>query len=352
MSPVQAQIPLVLLTGFLGSGKTTLLRELLLHPGMGETAVLINELGAVGLDHHLVRGATETTLVLENGCVCCSVRDDLVATLQDLFWQRLTRKIPRFARVVIETTGVADPEPVLQALLGDSFIAERFHIDTVITAIDAMLAQTQLDRHLEAVRQVIAADTLLMTKVDLVGADDVARLELRLAQLNPLAARRQAAHGKIEPELLFGCMPGASRRPVSASPPLRPIAPGSVLASAGRARVRPALHDSAIASFTLRLNGVPERGQLISALSTLLSQYSGRILRAKGLADVGEDNPVVVQAVGETLFPLQTMPAWPQDRRLSCLVFITSGLPALPVCNALSKLLPGGASLLGGSPPT
>jgi G3E family GTPase len=351
MKPFHAQIPLVLLTGFLGSGKTTLLRELLLHPQMEDTAVLINELGAVGLDHHLMRGATETTLVLENGCICCSVRDDLVATLQDLFWERLTRKIPRFGRVVIETTGIADPGPIVHALLADNFLAERFRIDAVITTVDAMLGQHQLDRHWEAVKQVAAADTLLITKVDLVEAKEVMQLEQRLAQLNPLAVRLHVAHGKVAPDLLFSATPSAKPHAASdnGSLPLRAVAPRSMLAPAKRAGSRPDLHDSRINSFTLQVNGTLEREQLTSALSEVLAQYGGQLLRAKGLIDVGEDNPVVVQAVGDTLFPLQTLPAWPDGNRVASLVFITNELAAQPVLDMLSRLLPDKMILLRGT---
>jgi G3E family GTPase len=383
MKPYHAQIPLVLLTGFLGSGKTTLLRELLLHPQMSDTAVLINELGAVGLDHHLVWGASEALLVLENGCICCSVRDDFISALQDLFWKRLHRQIPRFARVVIETTGIADPGPIVHAVMSDSLVAERYRLDAVITTVDAMLAQNQLDRHWESVKQVAAADVLLVTKVDLAKPADVTQLEQRLAQLNPFAAQQRVAHGQIEPDLLFGSIPGSARRTAAGVTnwKARPVAstnqasyslrrpaevhsrpaevhsrpagvhsrPTGVQSSPvplKQARVRAALHDSRIRSFTLHLHGAMERDQLLAALAAVLAQHGSRLLRIKGLVDiVDEVRPVVLQAVGDTIFPPQTLDAWPGGERAGSLVFITNELGPQPVCDVLALHMPGRVSL-------
>jgi G3E family GTPase len=343
-----SRIPLILLTGFLGSGKTTLLRELLLHPQMEDTAVLINELGAVGLDHHLVWGSNDATLVLENGCICCSVRDDFVSTLQDLFWKRLHREIPRFKRVVIETTGIADPLPVVNLLLSDVLLAERYRLDTVITTVDALLGQGQLDQHWETVKQITAADTLLITKVDLAAAEDVAQLEQRLAVLNPLAVRLRAARGQITPDELFNARSNNERnQPTSLAWQFRPAAKGaSALTRKGKLS-RSALHDSRIQSFTLHIQDPVESGQIVAALSAVLKQFGSKLLRIKGLADViGEARPVVVQAVGDILFPLETLDAWPPDQRGTNLVFITVELGVQEIQGALDVHLPGRLNLV------
>lgn len=338
------QIPLVLLTGFLGSGKTTLLRELLMHPGMGETAVLINELGAVGLDQHLVWDVNETTQVLENGCVCCSIRDDLVSTLRDLFWKRLTRAIPRFERVVIETTGVADPGPLLNALSTDALVAERFRVEAIITTVDATFGQMQLGRHREAVRQVIAADTLLLTKIDLAGAQQVAQLEQRLAQLNGLADIKRIANGKIDPLLLFGKPGEPVRRPLATAgyvavpvPRQGMRSPPSIMHS------RHSSHEGNIQSLAFRLAGALEREQLTRGLAQVLARFGSHLLRVKGLVEiVGEEHhPIVLHAVYGVLFPLQALPSWPIGARGACLVFITDDLDAQTLLDALRSAFPG-----------
>ncbi len=344
MKPFLTRIPLILLTGFLGSGKTTLLRELLLHPQMEDTAVLINELGSVGLDHHLVWGSNDATLVLENGCICCSVRDDFVSTLQDLFWKRLHREIPRFKRVVIETTGVADPLPVVNLLLSDPLLAERYRLDTVITTVDALLAQSQLDQHWETVKQITAADTLLITKVDLADAEDVTQLEHRLALLNPLAMRLRAVRGQVTPELLFNArsVSDRNRETSPANWQFRPAVKGTTAFTRKGKHSRAALHDSRIQNFTLHVKGPVESVQIVAALSAVLAQFGSKLLRIKGLVDVvGEARPVVVQAVGDMLFPLETLDAWPPGKRASNLVFITIELGPQAVHDALEVHMPG-----------
>jgi G3E family GTPase len=338
------QVPLVLLTGFLGSGKTTLLRELLNHPGMGETAVLINELGAVGLDQHLVWDVNETTQVLENGCVCCSIREDLLSTLRDLFWKRLTRAIPRFERVVIETTGVADPVPLLNALSTDALVAERFRIEAIITTVDATFGQMQLDRHREAVRQVIAADTLLLTKIDLAGAQQVAQLEQRLAQLNGLANIERIAHGKIDPLRLFGKERAPVRRPsATAGYGAVPVPRQGMRSSPSIMHSRHSSHDGNIESVAFRLGGALEREQLTRAMAQVLGRFGSHLLRVKGLVEIAgeEHHPIVVHAVYGVLFPFQALPAWPTGARDACLVFITDDLDAQTLLDALRSAFPG-----------
>src|SRR5713226_3904795 len=199
-----SRIPVTVLTGFLGSGKTTLLNHVLKQPEMDATAVIVNEFGEIGLDHLLVESATEDVVLLNSGCLCCTVRGDIVNTLTDLFVSRVKGRVPYFTRAVIETTGLADPAPVLHALFSDPIVAERYMIDGVVTTIDAVNGAGTLDRQPEAVKQAAVADRLIVTKSDLAEPAALAALEARLAALNPGAPLLRAAHGALEPSALFG----------------------------------------------------------------------------------------------------------------------------------------------------
>src|SRR5215207_5281815 len=191
-------IPVLVVSGFLGSGKTTLLRNLLVDPDAGEIAVIVNEFGEVGIDHHLVRKTVARTTLLRNGCVCCSMRDDLAEALRDLLSQRDRGAIPRFGRVVIETTGLADPAPILHTIVSEPVLRSHFRVERVVTTIDAVGGASNLDTHGEALRQVAAADDLVVTKLDLTTREVTEDLKAKLLSINPAAAIADASFGSID----------------------------------------------------------------------------------------------------------------------------------------------------------
>lgn len=318
------RIPVILLTGFLGSGKTTLLRRLLAEPEAAATAVLINELGAIGLDHQLAWGAADTTVVLENGCVCCSVQQDLAGALEDLFWKRLHRKIPRFERVVIETTGIADPARIVGLFSGKTLAAERYVLAGVVCTVDALPGAQQLQQHAECLSQAALADVMVVTKADLVGDAELAALELALRHLNPGAETRRSSAGSAAAAVLslVGGPEGAPRssetggaRPDGMLGPL----PGPFTSAGAHAR---------IASFVLRFSAFASPVALHSMLDAVLSQHGHHLLRIKGIVEVaGEVQPTVVQAVGARLFPFDRIPLAAQWQGPGFLVFITREMP-------------------------
>ncbi len=201
------RIPVTVLTGFLGSGKTTLLNALLQHPQLQDTAIIVNEFGEIGLDHLLVAGAVDNVVLLNAGCLCCTVLNSLKETLADLYHRRVKGTVPPFARVLVETTGLADPAPVLLSILRDSLTLPFFRLDGVVTTIDASLGLSQLDRHPEAMKQVAMADRLVVTKTDLTDAACPPRLKERLTELNPVAPVLLARQGIVPPGHLIGVGP-------------------------------------------------------------------------------------------------------------------------------------------------
>jgi G3E family GTPase len=332
------KIPITLLTGFLGSGKTTLLRQMLTLPGWNETVVLVNELGEVGLDHHLLGTASDAVTLMENGCICCSVRDDLVGVLEDLFWKRLHRQMPYFKRVVVETTGLADPGPIVRALLSHPLIAERYALDSVLCTVDAMAGAGQLEQHPECMAQAAMADALLITKTDCLGQNsvDVEALEAALRALNPLALLRRTVPGQLSPELLDEIGMQDRRRVPAASGTGNDTEPAAVAVSAepdvsdNPVPVQPAfryLHHGRVQTTTLRFTRQWRWDDFEAALGATLAQHGEHILRIKGWLDLtGEPGPTVVQAVRQSLFPPEKLAEWPDDKRDSFLVCITTGL--------------------------
>lgn len=333
--PIDRRIPVVLLTGFLGSGKTSLLSQLLRQPAMQGSAVLINEIGAVGLDHLLVEALAEEVCLLESGCLCCAVRGDLSRSLRALFMRRLRREIGALDRVIIETTGLADPVPVIRTLTQDFFLAERFRLDGVLTTLDARHGPGQLDEHPEAVKQLALADRIVLTKCDLVGPEALAEIRARAAVINPLAGICQSEAGMTPDELLAGMLhfslegkPEIVKRWMGEAVPLYMPSIGAKPGGLGRARPSSSVHDARIATHLLRFEPPFAWADFARAMDALQADCGADLLRIKGLVAVaGEAAPRVFHAVQHQRYPSSTLPAWPDEDRATRLVFIVRDVP-------------------------
>ncbi|HET7716893.1 MAG TPA: GTP-binding protein [Bauldia sp.] len=347
MSADDRRIPVFLLTGFLGSGKTTVLKSILSAPDMADTAVVINEFGEIGLDHLIVGALEGETVLLRNGCVCCALRDDLKQTLLDLLGRAARGEVPRFGRIVIETTGLADPVPILETLLSDPMLRHQFRLERTIVTLDAVFGASQLGRHDESVRQVAVADRLLLTKADIAEPADA---EAALA-----AARRINRGARVETAGAPGYDPHAllevSGRP--AEDRLRDTR--AWLAAfhhdhpAGHhAHDHDDGHDHAarVRSLSLALDDRLDWNAFGVWLSALLHRHGRRILRVKGILDVNDvDGPVVLQAVEHLMHPPVHLPEWPEGPRGSRLVFITRDLDPEDIRRSLSAYLAAAARL-------
>jgi G3E family GTPase len=325
--PLAGRLPVTVVTGFLGSGKTTLIRRLLAHPGMNRVAVVINEFGEVGIDNALVAASSENVTLLANGCLCCTVRTDLQETLRELFAQRRAGAVIDFDRVVVETTGLADPAPVIQTFAADTLLAAQYRLDGVATLVDAVNGSGQLDAQPEAVKQAAVADRLVLTKTDLAGAPTVAALRERLRALNPRAEVATAVQGEIDPSFFLDI--GLSSARADGARVDRWLGAGSVEGDAYLGnRLAPGAHDRAIRSFVLWFDQ-PFSWQTFSAAMELVTSLRGPdLLRVKGLVSVaGEPGPVVVQGVQHIFHPPVTLAAWPDHDRRSRVVFIARNIP-------------------------
>lgn len=345
-------IPVTVLTGFLGAGKTTLLNRLLRRPELARTAVLINEFGEIGLDHLLVERLDEDTILLNAGCLCCTIRGDLVRVLGDLAVS--TRTGHPLRRVIIETTGLADPAPILQTLMAEPTLLRDFVLDGVVTLVDAVNGAATLDAQPEAVRQVAVADRIFLSKTDIAEDEATLRLRQRLRSLNPGAALRDVVAGDVAPATVLATGPY--------DPSARPEAVLAWLNAAGFAAGHdhhghhhghhdhhqhahdPNRHDARIHAFCLTFDTPLELRPLATWFEMITATRGDSLLRVKGLLNIaGENRPVVLHAVQHVFHPTVQLEAWPAgDDRHSRLVFIVRDLPRQAIEESLAAFLKAG----------
>ena len=312
---------MTIVTGFLGSGKTTLLNRLLRRPDLADTAVIVNEFGEVGIDHLLIEQAIENTVLLKNGCICCTVRGDVADTLETLWRQRESGAVPDFARIVIETTGLADPGPVAHAI-AEPGGAYHCRLDGIVTTVDAMHGRATLARHDEARRQVALADRIFITKTDLVA--DTAVLEAAIAGLNGQAPTRRIADGVADPADIFALGPHRD--------------PHTWLHGPGHHDHHH--HEESIGTVLLSHDRPIPWARLSRWLDSVLSLRGEHVLRLKGIVAIeGETAPIILQAVHHVVHPWEALPAWPGGAPATEIVLITDGISARGLAASFSDAL-------------
>lgn len=322
-------IPLTLLTGFLGAGKTTLLNRLLRDPSLADTAVIINEFGDIALDHLLVEKIDDEMMVLSSGCLCCTLRGDLVTALEKLL-RDLDNGRVSFRRVILETTGLADPAPVLQTAMSHPYLVMRFRLDGVVTLVDAVNGSSTLDAHPEAVKQAAVADRIVLTKTDLAGTPQLReaanRLTARLRALNPAAPILDAAAGEAAPSRLLECGLFDPERKIPDVK--RWLAEESYAAQDahrhGHHHHDVNRHDDRIRAFTLSSDAAIPAVSLDLFLELLRSMHGPQLLRMKGIVKIAEtpERPIVLHGVQHVLHPPVQLEGWPDADRRTRLVMI------------------------------
>jgi len=334
VDPLASRLPVTVITGFLGSGKTTLLRRLLRHPGIDRAAVIINEFGDAALDHELVAASSEQMTLLSNGCLCCTLRTDLQETLRELFVKRRAGEVIDFDRVFVETTGLADPIPVLHTLQTDGLLGAQYRLNGVVTLVDAVNGLGQLDTMPEATKQAAVADRLVITKTDIADGDTVDRLRRRLEAMNPFALITMAVDGELDPALLDNIGPqSVAARSEELGRWLNAIQPESCQAEQGgalRQRIAPGTgaHDAAIYAFCLWFDQPFTWDGLNAALQALTSLRGPDLLRVKGIVHVaGERGPVVLQGAQHVFHPPVTLVGGHDTDPRSRIVFIVRNIP-------------------------
>ncbi|MGA8516348.1 MAG: GTP-binding protein [Burkholderiaceae bacterium] len=351
--PLAGKIPVTLITGFLGSGKTTLISRLVKHPDMNRVAVVINEIGEIGIDHDLVTLSSENITLLANGCICCSVRTDMQETLRELFAQRRAGLMADFDRVIVETTGLADPAPVVQTLVSDTLLAAQYRLDGVVTLVDALHGLHQLEHQPEAVKQIALADRIFITKSDMLstsvsrsagdaqGADQVEAIKAAVMAINPNAGVSLIINGEVEPRALTHLGLASARASVATLSFLgESLNPSSLenhpsVPSAASERylgTRPPLHDPSITTASLRFEAPFTWAGFSSALDLLATLRGPDLLRVKGIVNV-EGQPVVVQGVQHIFHPPVHLDRWPSADTQTRMVFITRKISAETIRN-------------------
>jgi len=341
----EERIPVTVLTGFLGSGKTTLLNKLLRRPELADTAVIINEFGEIGLDHLLVEKSNDEGMVtLNSGCLCCTVRGDLVRTMSELFLKRAKGEVTPFKRMVVETTGLADPAPILHTLMTDPLLASRYRLDGVVTTVDGVNGASTLDNHEEAIKQAAVADRLLLTKVDIADAAKLDALKRRLQHLNPGASAMSISDGEIDPNAILNA---GLYNPDSKTADVKRWLHEEAYEGShdhshhhghdhghehkhehGHGEQDPHnvnRHDDRIKAFCMTFDEPMSWATVAAAFDALVTYRGPDLLRMKGILNVKDtDKPVVIHGVQHVFHPPATLEAWPEgDDRKSRVVFIT-----------------------------
>jgi G3E family GTPase len=327
-------VPVTVLTGFLGSGKTTILNGLLKRQGMQGTAIIINEFGEVGLDHDLIEYSSEDLVFVANGCVCCTIRGDLIATFESLSTRQRRAEIPSCDRVIIETTGLADPAPILHTLMNHPSVTACYRLDSVVATVDAVNATSTLDQHEEAVKQIAVADRMLMTKVDMASAVDVSALRARLAVIKPGACIAEAINGDVEPSDLFNAGSyDPQTKTLDVQRWLRAEAYDEERVTARdhgdhrheAAHVDRNRHNDRVRAYCV-IREQPVSWAGFSAWLEMLSAMRGAdLLRVKGIISIIErpSQPVVIHGVQHIFHPPTFLDEWPTSDHRTRIVFIT-----------------------------
>ncbi|UDL91922.1 GTP-binding protein [Mesorhizobium sp. PAMC28654] len=336
-----APVPVTIVTGFLGSGKTTVLNRLLRRPSLAGAAVIINEFGAIGLDHLLIEASEEQFTLLDNGCVCCTVRGDLVATLKELDRRGRAGEVPDLTHVIIETTGLADPAPILHTLMAEPELAGRYFVAGVVTTVDAVNGWSTLDRHAEAAKQVAVADRLLVTKTDLVSGEALGELQHRLAHLAPAARQSLAHNGEPDFDIMDNQHLGAAVDPDRVAAWLDvPAADHECGADCAHEHHHHHGHaHHGIQSYSFVIDEPIEWAAFARWLDYVAALKGEDLLRLKGLVNVTDEpeRPLVLHGVQHVFHPPVRLDAWPSDDRRTRLVFIVRDIARETIARTLTK---------------
>ena len=348
-------IPITVLTGFLGSGKTTLLKTLLHHPEMAGAAIIVNEFGEVGIDDALIESATEETIMLPSGCICCAVRGDLVEALQRLYRQMQRDEIPAVSRVIVETSGLADPAPIAHTLMTEDDLFRIFQLDGIVATFDAELGPAQLASHFEPAKQISLADRIVLTKVDRVDEAQMTAAETAIRTLNRAAPIVRTIMGNAGPELIVGL---AAFEPVAAKAHAETWLASEHHPAAQTPHTHEChdahcdhpdhhhdrdppehTHTHGIQSFAVTFDEPLDGAKLSLTMELLRMTHGDKLLRIKGIMNIkNEPLPFVVHGVQHIFYPPTTLDAWPSDDRRSRLVFITKDLDRARVCEVLDGM--------------
>ena len=340
------RIPVTLLTGFLGSGKTTLLNKLLNHSAMKDTAVIINELGDAGLDQIFANSnlaqnvesehIADNTILLSSGCLCCSLKNELADTMRDLFFKRALQVIPEFKRLVIETTGMADPGPILANLMNEPVIESVYRLDAVVVTVDSIYGLQQLQENQEALKQAAVADVLLLTKTDLATSAQINALEEKLGSINATATQHKIQHGELDPDDIIdvGLFDAASRQ----AAPLRWLREPNKHSLSKRLLPQKAQHDG-IDSFTVTLPSPINWRDLKPVILKLCQSQGEKLLRLKGIIHAADQPaPLAIHTVHFTPYPPTLLEGWAEENPQSRIVVIGKGLNEAEVRKLLTQV--------------